>query len=147
MAKGKSNPKTVERVKGMTKAMRNEMERAEAEAAATEAAARSAKERRKGRRRNDASSEEDEGEGANAEGASSTAAQHRSSKGNKVQIGGFGIGCRGTGNEKARRLKEFGHSRGHAVGHFPTAMWPRGEALWWGKPNGWGLPGCRCQMN
>ena len=43
MAKGKSNPKTVERVKGMTKAMRNEMERAEAEAAATEATARSAK--------------------------------------------------------------------------------------------------------
>ena len=58
MAKGKSNPKTVERVKGMTKAMRNEMERAEAEAAATEATARSAKEKRRGRRRGDASSDE-----------------------------------------------------------------------------------------
>jgi pre-60S factor REI1 len=103
MAKGKSNPKTVERVKGMTKAMRNEMERAEAEAAATEAAARSAKERKKGRRARDASSDEDEDE--SAENATLTQ-NNKQSKGNKVQIGGFGIGCRGTGNEKARRLKE-----------------------------------------
>ena len=103
MAKGKSNPKTVERVKGMTKAMRNEMERAEAEAAATEAAARSAKEKKKGRRRGDPSSDEDEDEGA--ENAALTQ-NNKQSKGNKVQIGGFGIGCRGTGNEKARRLKE-----------------------------------------
>ena len=29
----------------------------------------------------------------------------------------------------------------------PQRCGPRGEALWWGKPNGWGLPGCRCQMN
>ena len=106
MAKGKSNPKTVERVKGMTKAMRNEMERAEAEAAATEATARSAKEKKRGRRRGDASSDEDEGEGVNTENATSSATQHKHAKGNKVQIGGFGIGCRGTGNEKARRLKE-----------------------------------------
>ena len=103
MAKGKSNPKTVERVKGMTKAMRNEMERAEAEAAATEAAARSAKERKKGRRARDVSSDEDEDE--SAENATLTQ-NNKQSKGNKVQIGGFGIGCRGTGNEKARRLKE-----------------------------------------
>jgi len=106
MAKGKSNPKTVERVKGMTKAMRNEMERAEAEAAATEATARSAKEKKRGRRRGDASSDEDEGEGVNTENATSSATQHKHAKGNKVQIGGFGIGCRGTGNDKARRLKE-----------------------------------------
>ena len=109
MAKGKSNPKTVARVKGMTKAMRNEMERAEAEAAATEAAARSAKERRRGRRKQrDASSEEDdEDAGGNADDATSTTTHHKPSKGNRsVQIGGFGIGCRGTGNEKARRLKE-----------------------------------------
>ena len=97
MAKGKSNPKTVERVKGMTKAMRNEMERAEAEAAATEAAARSAKEKKKGRRRGDASSDEDEDQ--EAENAALTQ-NNKQSKGNKVQIGGFGIGCRGTGNEK-----------------------------------------------
>ena len=80
MAKGKSNPKTVERVKGMTKAMRNEMERAEAEAAATEATARSAKEKRRGRRRGDASSDEDEGEGMHTENATSSATQHKHAK-------------------------------------------------------------------
>ena len=100
MAKGKSNPKTVERVKGMTKAMRNEMEQAEAEAAAQAAAAKAAKERRKGRGRGHVSSDEDEPD--TLPDLAAAAAKPKS----KVQIGGFGIGCRGTGNEKARRLKE-----------------------------------------
>ena len=101
MAKGKSNPKTVERVKGMTKAMRNEMEQAEAEAAAQAAAAKAAKERRKGRGRGHVSSDEDEPDTL-PDVAAAAAAKPKG----KVQIGGFGIGCRGTGNEKARRLKE-----------------------------------------
>ena len=102
MAKGKSNPKTVEKVRGMTKAMRNDMELAEAEAAANMAKEKSAKEKKKGRGRRDASSSDDD-EDVNAVDNADTS---KSKGSNKVQIGGFGIGCRGTGNEKAKRLKE-----------------------------------------
>ena len=106
MAKGKSNPKTVERVKGLTKAMRGELELAEAEAAAKEMemGGKFAKDKKKGRGKRDAiSSDDDDDEVTN--NTVNTNSTGKPTPKAKVQIGGFGIGCRGTGNEKAKQLK------------------------------------------
>ena len=107
MAKGKSNPKTLEHVKRMTKQMRSE----QAEATALEAATQAAqavdrkKKTRKGRR-GDVSSDDDLDDDPAVAQAANNGGKKGTGSQSKVQVAGFGIGCRGTGNEKARKLKE-----------------------------------------
>jgi len=110
MAKGKSNPKTLEHVKRMTKQMRSEQAEAQALEAATQAAQAVDRKRSKNKkgRRGDVSSDDDENDDPSATQAAAAANGGKKGTGSqsKVQVAGFGIGCRGTGNEKARKLKE-----------------------------------------
>ncbi len=110
MAKGKSNPKTLEHVKRMTKQMRSEQAEAQALEAATQAAQAVDRKRSKNKkgRRGDVSSDDDENDDPSATQAAAAANGGKKGTGSqsKVQVAGFGIGCRGTGNEKARKLKD-----------------------------------------
>ena len=126
MAKGKSNPKTLEAVKRATKQAR------QADAASGGGAAPSeptssrppppsdarggsgGKSRKSARGRRGARSDSDDDEEAAAAAAAAASAAREAKRGGatgtgssaRVQLGGFGIGCRGTGNEKARKLRE-----------------------------------------
>ena len=110
MAKGKSNPKTLEHVKRMTKQMRSEQAEAQALEAATQAAQAVDRKRSKNKkgRRGDVSSDDDENDDPSVTQAAAAANGGKKGTGSqsKVQVAGFGIGCRGTGNEKARKLRE-----------------------------------------
>ena len=125
MAKGKSNPKTLEHVKRMTKQMRSEQAEAQALEAATQAAQAVDRKRSKNKkgRRGDVSSDDDENDDPSATQAAAAANGGKKGTGSqsKVQVAGFGIGCRGTGNEKARKLKEAAEKDAMMKSHIGAA--------------------------